>query len=227
MGKIMEELQKLGIDDNTLVIYTADNGFNCGHHGIWGKGNGTFPMNMYDTSIKVPLIIWHPDRIREKTVIHNMLSAYDMKPTLLEYVGIEQPEDETLPGSSFLGVLEGNGRDQGGEDMVVVFDEYGPVRMIRTETDKYVCRYPYGPDEYYDLSVDPEEENNLINAVDTQERILFLKHQMESWFEKYTDPDRDGRLEGVTGNGQLGLAGRYSTQNRAYEPLGYEHHIRV
>ena len=227
VGKIMDELQKLGIDDNTLVIYTADNGFNCGHHGIWGKGNGTFPMNMYDTSIKVPLIIWHPDRIREKTVIRNMLSAYDIKPTLLEYVGIEQTEDETLPGSSFLDVLEGNGQDQGGKDMVVVFDEYGPVRMIRTETDKYICRYPYGPDEYYDLVNDPEEENNLIEAADVQERVLFLKRQMESWFEKYTDPDRDGRLEGVTGNGQLGLAGKYSTQSRTYEPLGYEQRIRV
>ena len=218
MGKILDELQKLGIDDNTLVIYTADNGFNCGHHGIWGKGNGTFPMNMYDTSIKVPLIIWHPDRIREKTVIRNMLSAYDIKPTLLEYVGIEQTEDETLPGSSFLDVLEGNGQDQGGEDMVVVFDEYGPVRMIRTETDKYICRYPYGLNELYDLLNDPHEYNNLLkdSNIDTDKIETHMRKELEEWFFKYVDPKIDGAKESVFGCGQIGLAGLYGNGKSAY-----------
>lgn len=228
VGKIMEQLKELGIDDNTLVIYTADNGFNCGHHGIWGKGNGTFPMNMYDSSVKVPLIIRHPGRIKEHTVVNHMFSAYDMRPTLLDYTGIPSEEDPTLPGRSFASVLLGEeSKQKETDDMVVIFDEYGPVRMIRTETDKYVCRYPYGPDEYYDLTKDPGEENNRIADAACQERIFELKQRMEAWFETYVDPKRDGRLEGVTGNGQLVMAGRYAVQKQVYEPLGYLHETEI
>ncbi len=52
VGRILEKLKERGIDENTLVIFTSDNGFSCGHHGFWGKGNGTYPINMYDNSIK-------------------------------------------------------------------------------------------------------------------------------------------------------------------------------
>ncbi len=227
VARIMKQLRELEIDDNTIVIYTADNGFNCGHHGIWGKGNGTFPMNMYDTSIRVPMIIWHPDRIKAKTVIKVMLSAYDVCPTLMDYVGIPVPDDPTLPGSSFLDILLDKEKETDNDRMVVVFDEYGPVRMIRTETDKYVCRYPYGPDEYYDLIHDPEEKSNLIGEEKCQDRIFELKKQMEAWFEKYVDPTKDGRVERVTGNGQLVIAGKNASQYTVYEPLNCQYQVKA
>lgn len=227
VARIMKQLRELEIDDNTIVIYTADNGFNCGHHGIWGKGNGTFPMNMYDTSIRVPMIIWHPDRIKAKTVIKDMLSAYDVRPTLMDYVGIPVPDDPTLPGSSFLDILLGKEKETDDDRMVVVFDEYGPVRMIRTETDKYVCRYPYGPDEYYDLIQDPEEKSNLIGDEKCQDRIFELKKQMEAWFEKYVDPTKDGRVERVTGNGQLVMAGKNASQYTVYEPINCQYQVKA
>ena len=56
-GRILDKLEKIGILDDTIIIFSSDNGMNMGHHGIWGKGNGTFPMNMYDTSAKVPFLI--------------------------------------------------------------------------------------------------------------------------------------------------------------------------
>lgn len=227
VGRIMEQLRELGIDDNTMVIYTADNGFNCGHHGIWGKGNGTFPMNMYDTSIRVPMIIWHPGRIKANTVIDHMLSAYDVRPTLLDYIGAPALNDPTLPGSSFLDILLGKEEEKDSDRMVVVFDEYGPVRMIRTETDKYVCRYPYGPDEYYDLIHDPEEKNNLMGCEKCQDRIFELKRQMELWFEKYVDPTKDGRVERVTGNGQLVMAGKNASQYTVYEPINCQYQVKA
>lgn len=227
VGKIMEHLKTLGIDDNTLVIYTSDNGFNCGHHGIWGKGNGTFPMNMYDTSIRVPLIVWHPDRIKPHTVIRDMVSAYDMRPTLLEHVGLHPEPDPSLPGHSFEAVFCGEKLHPENQDMVVVFDEYGPVRMIRSQTDKFICRYPYGPDEYYDLIRDPGEETNLIDVPEHQERIHVLKQYMEAWFARYVDPTRDGRGERVTGNGQLDMAGEHASKYRTYEPCGYEYHVKA
>lgn len=228
VGRIMERLSTLGIDDNTIVIYTSDNGFNCGHHGIWGKGNGTFPMNMYDSSIRVPLIIWHPDRIKGNTVITDMLSGYDIRPTLLDYVGTPMLDAATLPGRSFADKLfKSNMQQNHMEHSVVVFDEYGPVRMIRSETDKYICRYPYGPDEYYDLDKDPDEKNNLIDDLEYRELIFTMKKEMELWFEKYVDPDRNGLMEGVTGNGQLVMAGKNASQYTIYEPANYQYQVKV
>ncbi|MGN5734636.1 sulfatase-like hydrolase/transferase [Arthrobacter psychrochitiniphilus] len=60
IGRLMAHLQELGLREDTLVIFSSDNGFNCGHHGVWGKGNGTFPQNMYDSSVKVPAIFNWP-----------------------------------------------------------------------------------------------------------------------------------------------------------------------
>lgn len=225
VGRIMERLRALGADDNTLVIYTSDNGFNCGHHGVWGKGNGTFPVNMYDSSIRVPMIFWYPERIPAGLVIPDVVSAYDFLPTLLELVAGRAPEDPSLPGRSFAELLRGEERRAGEPGMVVVYDEYGPVRMIRSERDKYVCRYPYGPDEYYDLAADPGEDDNRIADPACQQRILELRRRLEAWFLRYVDPTRDGRCEGVTGNGQLDMPGTHGTKARRYEPCGYSYTV--
>ena len=53
-------LEAHGLREDTLIIFSGDNGMNMGHHGIYGKGNGTFPMNMFDTSVKVPVLISRP-----------------------------------------------------------------------------------------------------------------------------------------------------------------------
>ena len=170
VGRILDKLEEEGLTEDTLVIFSSDNGFNCGHHGIWGKGNGTFPLNLYDSSVKVPLIISRPGHLPEGRVCKDMCSGYDFMPTLLDYLGMENPDAEKLPGRSFLSsLLETdreeelqNGPDAGNPQTVVVFDEYGPARMIRSKEYKYIHRVPFGPDEFYDLTGDPGEDENLI-----------------------------------------------------------------
>jgi len=80
----------------------------------------------------------------------------------------------------------------------VIFDEYGPVRMIRTEEWKYVHRYPNGPNELYDLVNDPDERRNLIDDPIQKKRVEELKAQMEDWFAKYVEPSRDGIIDDGT-----------------------------
>ena len=88
-------------------------------------------------------------------------------------------------------------------------------------------RDSYGPDEYYDLQQDPNEEQNLIDAPARAPRIRALKQQMEAWFARYADPAMDGRHERVSGNGQLDRAGLYAEGRQNYEPLGYEMKLDV
>ena len=208
IGRIIDKVESLGIREDTLIVFTSDNGFSCGHHGVWGKGNGTFPINMYDSSVKVPFIASQPGIIPENKVCDALVSAYDFMPTLLNYVGIADYEDETLPGRSFATALKGLDFEQ--DDKIIVLDEYGPNRMIRNKEFKYIKRYPYGPDEMYDLINDPDERNNLLLKDSHDELATELRYELEAWFSKYVNPEIDGAKEAVYGSGQINLAGLWS-----------------
>ena len=201
VGRILDKLDELGIGENTLVIFTSDNGFSCGHHGFWGKGNGTWPLNMYENSIKVPFIASHPGVIPDGAVEPALVSACDLMPTLLDYLGLPLPEGGNLPGESFNCLLRQNGGS--GRESIVIYDEYGPTRMIRTHDWKYVHRYPDGPNELYDLTNDPDERRNLIGESEQAARIAEMKARLEEWFSAYAVPEMDGRGRGVQGGGQL------------------------
>jgi choline-sulfatase len=215
VARILAWLDAHGLRENTLVIFSSDNGMNMGQHGIWGKGNGTFPLNMYDTSVKVPVIFSQPGTLPEGIVNQDLLSHYDVMPTLLEYLGLPQPEAETLPGRSFAPLLKGQPLAE--DRPVVVFDEYGPVRMIRNRAWKYIHRYPYGPNELYDLVQDPGEERNLIDDAGKIEKVADLKAELDAWFVRYADPHMDGTREAVYGKGQLERAGTGAHGRKGYD----------
>ena len=200
VGRILDRLQARGLRQNTLVVFVSDNGYSCGHHGFWGKGNGTEPRNMYENSIKVPAIFSHPGVIPEDAVEDAMVSAYDFMPTLLEYLGLPVPEGPNLPGTSFLPLLRGEEMKE--RESVVIVDEYGPVRMVRTHEWKYVYRHSHGPHELYDLANDPDERDNLVNEPVQAQRIKELKTLMDEWFARYVIPARDGLRQDGSQRGQ-------------------------
>ena len=218
IGRMLNRLDHHGIRDDTLVVFLSDNGFSLGHHGFWGKGNGTNPLNMYENSIRVPALISQPGRLPEGAVQPAMISAYDFMPTLLSYLDLPVPWDRNLPGRNALDAWMG--RDDSNRDHVVVFDEYGGTRMIRTESWKYVHRYPGGPNELYDLENDPDERANLAGDAGYSGRCRSLRRELEGWFERYAEPDRDGRSRPVTGVGQLRpVGGAWDDDSPAFAPL--------
>jgi choline-sulfatase len=216
IGRILDKLDELELRKNTLFIFSGDNGMNMGHHGIWGKGNGTFPLNMFDTSVKVPFIISYPGKIPQNRVNTGLYSHYDFMPTLLDYLNIENPLADELPGRSFAPVLHGEKDD--GNDEVIIFDEYGPVRMIRDRDWKYIHRYPYGPHELYDLKTDPGEDNNLFGQEEYKNKIIEMRDKLQRWFAKYVNPALDGARLDVCGAGQIDLADTRNNGNDAFNP---------
>ena len=213
VGRLLDRLEELGIRESTLVVFASDNGFSCGHHGFWGKGNATQPLNMFENSVKVPFLLSHPGRLAAGAVHSGLFSAYDFMPTLLDYLGLAAPEGGNLPGRSFASSLPpaaGEAAGAGGRETVVVqadaagFSEYGATRMVRTQDWKYVQRYTDGPHELYHLSEDPDERVNLVDDDGCRTRVSELKGVLEDWFGRYgLDPLRDGRRLPVTGKGQL------------------------
>jgi len=203
--RIIEYLKTINELENTIIIYTSDNGMNMGHHGIYGKGNGTSPQNMYDTSVKVPFFITHLNTIKPY-IYNNLYSHYDIRHTLLEYLGLSDQLDYNilLPGQSFASVLR---TQKESNNHIVIYDEYGPVRMIRNLEYKYIHRYPYGPHEFYDLIKDPNEKENLIKNHKYKNNIYDMKKKLEKWFNTYVNPEIDGTKLPVYGGGQSDLAG--------------------
>ena len=215
IGRIIRDLKERGLWEDTIFIFTADNGMSMGHHGIFGKGNGTFPMNMYDTAVKVPLIISYPRAIQGGSVAKGLYCHYDIMPTIAGMMG--ETLGEGYPGRSFQEIFEGKIPE--GRESIVVFDEYGPVRMIRNTEYKYIHRYPYGEHEFYDLKADPDENTNLIGTEDPQLQAVIarMKVQLEEWFSRYTDPDKDGTKQAVYGVGQLDMVGAKGEGRQAFD----------
>ncbi|MEG2833729.1 MAG: sulfatase-like hydrolase/transferase [Ruthenibacterium sp.] len=215
IGQIIDKIDAMGLREDTLLIFTSDNGFSCGHHGFWGKGNGTFPINLYEESVKVPFIVSQPGVIPQNKTCDALVSAYDFMPTLLDFIGISGSDSRVLrPGKSFAAALCDNNFAQ--HDSVVVLDEYGPNRMIRSRDFKFICRYPYGPDELYDLKNDPAEMENLLVANAENPIAQTLRKQLETWFAHYVNPAIDGAKEAVFGSGQIGLAGLWGDGTPAH-----------
>jgi choline-sulfatase len=213
IGRVVDFLEKNSLMDNTIIVFMGDNGMNCGHHGIWGKGNGTFPANMYDTSLRVPAIFYYKGVFLENVVKDDLLSQYDFIHTLFDCLGIDYRDDE-LPGRSFLKTLVSNeGMD---EKPIFISGEYGPTRVVRTHRWKYVHRYVFGPHEFYDLENDPDERNNLADNPDYEDQKAELALMLHEWFTKYSNPDYDGAKQPVKGKGQLCIPGRKSKGKIAF-----------
>lgn len=178
VGRILRRLEELGLRENTVVIFTADQGWNAGHHGVWGKGNGTIPFNLYEESLRVPLIWNHPGRIRAGRVISSMVSAYDFFPTILEYLGVPAPKDARRPGRSYAPLLRGERPEWRNR----LYFEYAYVRGVRTEHMKYVERTQEWPSELYDLEADPDETRNLIAEPSYESQLKALRADLAGFF---------------------------------------------
>lgn len=184
VGRVVEKLEALGVRERTLIVFTADQGWNAGHHGVWGKGNGTWPFNMYEESIRVPLIWNQPGRIRAGQVLAPMVSSYDYFPTILEYLGMRAPADSRRPGRSYAAFLEGKKPAWRNR----LYFEYCFVRAVRTETMKYIERTKEWPSELYDLERDPGETENRLEDPAYRGQREALQRDLAQWFTRHGAP---------------------------------------
>jgi arylsulfatase A-like enzyme len=183
-GRVLAKLDEMRLRRDTLVVFTADQGWNAGHHGVWGKGNGTWPFNMYEESIHVPLIWNHPGRIREGTVIPQMVSSYDYFPSLLDYCGVRAPRDPKSLGRSYAPLLRG--RRIPWQDRL--YFEYAMVRAVRTRNLKYIERTREWPSEFFDLEADPGETASRLEDPAYAGVIAELRRDLHATFERLGAP---------------------------------------
>jgi arylsulfatase A-like enzyme len=199
VGRILTRCSELGIDDNTIFVFTSDHGEMLFDHGIRGK------HNMYEASVAVPLILKYKDIFKPGTAVDDPVGLIDVFPTLTELCGIERPA--SLEGVPLQSVIAGEA------ESVPVFsefhergymgwpDRYAPVRMAVTERFKYV--YTHGViDQLFDRINDPGETVNLATDPAYDEVRAHLKLQtLESWeLDSYPQLDiqasvKEGRVD--------------------------------
>lgn len=186
VGRVLKQLESMNAREDTLVVFTADQGWNAGQHGVWGKGNGTWPFNLYEESIRVPMIWNQPGRIRAGQVVREMVSSYDYFPTILDYLGVKAPAGKSnRPGRSYAGLVAGN-RPRRWENRL--YFEYSYVRGVRTENLKYIERTKDWPSELYDLEADPGETANRIEDPAYARQLEGLRKDLSAWFTKAGAP---------------------------------------
>lgn len=190
VGAVVDTLKKRGLDRNTTVIFTADQGLACGQHGLWGMGDHTRPLSAYEWTMRVPLIWSHPDRIPSGRKVNLMTSHCDAMPTLLEWLGFpdDLPTDPPRPGRSYAAALRGDAIT--GWDNTIYF-EFENVRAIRTDRWKYIERIHEGPNELYDLVADPDERRNLAQDPAFETPMKDLADRSHAFFQRYADPKWD------------------------------------
>ena len=185
--RISRRLAEMGELDNTLFIYTSDHGMGLGQRGFFGKGNGTRPLNMYETSIRVPLVMRFPAGFASGCVVEHCVDHYDTFKTILDVAGVAAPSG-SYPGSNYAELARG--RSVNWSD--ARFGEYGDLRMIRTPEFKLVRRYASGPDDLFDLKNDAEETRNLAEQPEFAATKARLQAELDSFYKRYEVPERSG-----------------------------------
>ncbi|MDG1760704.1 MAG: sulfatase [Flavobacteriaceae bacterium] len=185
VGQMLDFLEQNGLDKNTIVIYTSDQGFYLGEHGWFDK------RWMYEPSFRMPFTIQYPSKI--KAGVHNddLLLNIDFAPTLLDMAGIPIPED--MQGESFKKALIGKRYDS--RDAVYYhYYEYPFWHKVQphygVSTGKYkLIHFYYDMDQWelFDLENDPNEMNNLYANAAYKEIVQSLQYKINQLQKKYKD----------------------------------------
>jgi arylsulfatase A-like enzyme len=186
VGRVLDYLDDSGLADDTIVIYTSDQGFFLGDHGWFDK------RFMYEESIRMPLLVRYPKEIKAGSVTDDIVLNLDFAPTFLDYAGLQAPAD--MQGASFRGVLQGATPPDWRTAMYYNYYEYPqphqarPHYGIRTKRYK-LMHFHDGMDawEMYDLERDPYEVSNIYGDSGYAEVRARLRAELLRLQRKYGD----------------------------------------
>ena len=166
VGRLLDRLRELGIDERTLVIFSSDNGPHAegGHDPEFFDSNGPLrgiKRDLYEGGIRVPTLAWWPGRIADGTVSHHIAYFGDVMPTVREILGL--PSETSADGVSFLPALLGRaGAQRERETLYWEFHERGGSQAVRSGRWKAVRTGMHaGSVELFDLDADPAETRDL------------------------------------------------------------------
>lgn len=200
IGKLLDYLEKEGIADNTIVVYTADQGYFLGEHGFFDK------RMIYEESLRMPFVIRYPKEIKGGQRIDDIILNIDFAAMLADYAGVAKPD--YMQGESFRANLNGNTPDTWRKQMYYRYWLHHPNRPAHfgIRNERYKLAFFYGQDlgmkgtskkttapvwEFFDLHADPKE---LYNAIDDSQYVTVIEEMKSALIEerkKYKDLDQN------------------------------------
>jgi arylsulfatase A-like enzyme len=185
VGRVLDYLDQAGLAENTLVVYSSDQGFYLGEHGWYDK------RWMYEESLRMPFVARWPARIRPGTRVAHMIQNIDYAPTFLDAAGLPVPED--IQGISLLPLMEGDDPRRWRESIYYHYYEFPAVHMVakhygvRTERYKLIRYYETDEWECFDLERDPHELNNVYHDVAYEGVVRELEAELSRLRAHYGD----------------------------------------
>lgn len=177
-GQIVERLRSHGKLEETLIVFTSDHGSYNGSHCGWDKGIG-----MYDCLTRIPMIVSNP--AIQPGVCDEFVQLVDVTATFLDVAG-QNAEDHGMDGQSLLRIADAGDHRPVFKDsdyFVAAHPGHFAVwhqRMVRSKTHKYIFNFG-APEEFYDLTQDPLELNNVANAAEHQAEIQHMRGILKQW----------------------------------------------
>lgn len=187
IGALFDRVLKAWQTENTLVIFTGDNGYLLGRHGLWSKGLASDPINMYEEVMQVPMIWSWAGQIPIQSSRAELVSAYDFVPSVCDAAGVQAPA-RNLCGLSYLPMAQGKIRGKKDKPWrSTIFGHFRNTEMARDGRFKVIVRDGgESPGEFYDLAKDPRERANLYGNPQYVSVQSDLTQQLKSWREKYS-----------------------------------------
>ena len=188
VGRLLDYLDDSGLAKNTIVFYTADQGFYLGDHGWFDK------RFMYEESLRMPLLVRYPKEIKPGSVNKDIVLNLDFGPTFLDFAGVAKPED--MQGRSIRRILHRKTPKDWRKSMYYRYYEYPAVHSVKrhygVRTQRYkLIHFYHDIDEWelYDLKKDPREMKNVFNDPAYAGIIKKLKAELQRLQKKYKDTD--------------------------------------
>lgn len=191
VGKILDYLEEQGLTENTIIVYTTDQGFYLGEKGFFDK------RFMYEESLAMPMLMQYPPAIEKGITIDALTQNLDFAPTFLDFAGAEIPD--AMQGKSLRPLLTSNASEEEFRDAIYYhyydFPAFHMVKRhygVRTERYKLIHFYDdIDTWELYDLKKDPLEENNLYGEPEYAEIQKRLHEKLNSLQEKYNVTEKE------------------------------------
>ena len=193
VGRVLDYLDDTGLSENTMIVYTSDQGFYLGDHGWFDK------RFMYEESLRMPFLIRYPSHIQAGSCNNDLVSNLDFAPTFLAVAGLDKPMD--MQGLSMDGLLTGIKEPQWRQSLYYHYYEFPAVHMVKRHYGVRTMRYKlmhfyHDIDawELYDLKKDPHELNNVYGDPAYTDAVKELQTELKHLQALYGD-SRDLALE--------------------------------
>ena len=189
IGRLLDYLEKSGLEDNTMVVYTSDQGFFLGNHGWFDK------RFMYEEPLHMPFMVRFPGEVEAGSRTDDMVLNLDFAPTFLDAAGCDVPGD--MQGRSFMPILKGDTPDDWRTSMYYHYYEYPAVHSVKrhygVRTQRYKLIHFYFDQEaweMYDLKRDPNETNNVVAQPEYQDVRRRLEKELKRLRNKYGESEK-------------------------------------